>query len=85
MGSNIVDLDGFLLKQVEMWICSSKQDAQEKLTNLLLAKEVEQKIAQGRADYNAGRYRTMTKESNAEFIAELEKKYVNSTENNGKI
>lgn len=81
MQSTIVGLDNFLWKQVEIWSCSSKKEAQETLTNYLIAKQVEQKIAQGRADYKAGRYRIMTEKSNTEFITKLEKLHLKDQSN----
>jgi len=78
MESTITGLDTFLKKQVDMWLCSSIEEAQETLIGLLVEKEIDEKIARWKADFKAGRYRTINKKSNAEFVSRLEKKYLSN-------
>ncbi len=67
-------IDDFLAKQVSQGTCASIQEAQQELIAKLIEKEIDQKIAQGRADVQVGKTRVLNEENNAQFLETLEKK-----------
>lgn len=71
MSLALKDVEHFIADQVERGVCSSEQEAEHELAQLLVKREIERGLARGREDIRQGRYEEVTPETNAKLIAEL--------------
>ncbi len=74
MSISTATIDNFLEKQVTQGACASTEEAQQELIAKLIEKEIDQKIALGRADVTAGKTRVLNDKNNAQFLKILEQK-----------
>ncbi len=79
MSLAIKKVDAFLTDQVGSGNCSSFSEAEQELISILIKRKINNSITQGREDIKKGRFREMTPETNAEFIAQLAKKILPNT------
>ncbi len=73
-------IDNFIDKVVQSGSCSSKAEAEKQLREELQEREIDRKIAKGRADIKAGRYTVVNKETTSAFVAKLAKKILPKSE-----
>ena len=70
-------LDQFIQQQVSSGACASTHEAEQELIANLIERDLDSKIAKGRADIQAGKSRELNIANNAAFLAALEKHLLN--------
>ena len=69
-------IDEFISKQMDSGVSQSKVEAEKKLMDELVERELDRKIAKGKEDIREGKFTVVNEQTTAEFVSQLSKKII---------